>query len=272
MFISVVSPPESSRRQGMKTQLRKFGISPNGFFGIMGENLEAGWIVRHVDQRSAKIHQGAPLTRRQIACVVGHRQAWAASLDSGDEWGVVLEDDAVLLPNFAQVLSDLHHLKWREPVIVSFLSTGRHTMRHRPPETEIGDGVRIHRLRWPPNSAVGYAMNQSAMKLRFEREGMISTPTDWPPWAAYVRFMITVPWIVEHPPGPSLIDVRDSANSNSVKRKVSKALWWRFVAAPQPYYWSPRCYWRHSYAPSAHQITHQTGSRIAGLLQERIRG
>jgi glycosyl transferase family 25 len=263
MFLSVVSPPGSPRRQAMERQLDQLGMSPDGFFGVMGDDLEDEWIARHVDQRSAIVHQGVPLTPRQVGCYVGHRQAWRASLVSGAEWGVVLEDDALLLPTFDPVLTALNRLKWQEPVVVSFLSTGRHIVRRRRPDVKLGNGVVLRQLRWPPNSAVGYAMNRGAMELRLEREGKISTPVDWPPWSAYVRFWITVPWIVEHSPGPSMVDPDGISRTSNMGRMLSKAVGWRFITAPRSYYWSPQCYWRHTYAPTMYATAHEIVARLA---------
>lgn len=265
MYLIVISPPGSARFASIERQLTEHSLSVDQVVGVLGENLDASWVSGHVDQRAARIHQGAELTARQIGCYVGHRQAWEAAYKSGSEWATVLEDDAIVSPHFRDTVDGLDRLFCQKPTVISFLSTGRHALRTRGTAREVAPEVVIRPLRWPPNSAVGYAMNRAAMRLRLECEALISSTADWPPWAADAQFWVTDPWIVGHSDGASLIGAAGPDAVHGFGASLTKALWLRFILAPQPYRSNPVRYWRHAYAPAAEAMI----SRLSAAVTEK---
>lgn len=59
------------------------------------------------DDRAMRAVMGRPLLGGELGCVISHRRALQAFLDSGSPWGVVLEDDVTLGPAFGQMVGSI---------------------------------------------------------------------------------------------------------------------------------------------------------------------
>ena len=121
---------DKMRRDRMTRRLDALGLAFSFIDAIDGRALpEAERLAKEDPARADWI--GHHLRPGALGCLLSHRQAWQALLDSGAELGLVLEDDAVLdaaLPAVLDRLSqladrldlvNLHHFSGRpqEPVL-----------------------------------------------------------------------------------------------------------------------------------------------------------
>lgn len=94
------------RRAGIAAQLQALGLSFEFVDAIRGSTLSA-------EQRAAVLapaasvqtHLGRALLDSEIGCVLSHQKAYALLQASGAEQALILEDDALLLPGFADAIA-----------------------------------------------------------------------------------------------------------------------------------------------------------------------
>jgi hypothetical protein len=249
----VISLDEETRSPGLEQSLQQQGIATQRISAISGANLDASSQARLVDQWGAWWHLGSKLSASQIGCALSHQMAYVRGLQSGADWALVFEDDAVVDESLQAWLEPLRKLDSRCPAVVSFISVGRYSVDCADIAIPSADGGgEIYPLKWPPASAVAYAINQSAMIRAVRHRGKMAARADWPVWAADVDFYLTVPFAVGHLGQGTTIGDAPASPSGAVRlaRSASKLTGIPMLMAPEPYRGSWRKYWRHSLYPS----------------------
>ena len=82
-------------------QARTFGIDLQRVEAIAGRDLSGNSLLSY-DRKRRRQEFASDLTMNEHACIMSHCKALKAFLDSGAEYGVVLEDDFVLRPHFLE--------------------------------------------------------------------------------------------------------------------------------------------------------------------------
>jgi glycosyl transferase family 25 len=94
----------ADRRRTMEEQAAKLGLTFDFIEATDGRFL-TDRERSLVDPERRKRVSRYPLTDNEIGCWISHRRAMRRLVDSGDAMAAILEDDARLLPGFAEVLS-----------------------------------------------------------------------------------------------------------------------------------------------------------------------
>ncbi len=102
-FINLDRSPE--RRGFVERQLVNMGLAGERITGIDGAKLPEK--VEGIDPDLYRRCHGRTIRSGEIGCYLSHLKALRAFLDSGDHFAVILEDDAVLLPSYKEVLAAL---------------------------------------------------------------------------------------------------------------------------------------------------------------------
>lgn len=111
----------------------------------------------------------------ELACFESHRKAWAAILASGDTHGLVMEDDLVLAPDFAELLRDGWVPEGADIVRVeTWLTQTRFDLR--PVGTV--QGRKIHRMRSTMLGGGAYVLSGPAARRLLEATREIVDPVD----------------------------------------------------------------------------------------------
>lgn len=117
--IYVINLPRSQdRAQRMRQRLEDLGLSFQFIEAIDGQNLSQQERA-HYDPRPREKQGIAQLLNAEVACVLSHRKAWRALLDTQAPFALFLEDDVELhtemptiLPKLALVMELTEHLRF----------------------------------------------------------------------------------------------------------------------------------------------------------------
>lgn len=109
-FYVINLPSAEGRREFMLCQAEDAGVSVEIVSAISGSELKPEDRTSYDWQRRAR-YMPTGLSDNEVACVLSHRKTLKAFLDSGAPYGVVLEDDVEMMPQFAAAIDELiHHL------------------------------------------------------------------------------------------------------------------------------------------------------------------
>lgn len=107
----VINLPSAEERRGfMLRQAENAGVSVEIVSAISGSELKPGDRAPYDWQKRAR-YMTEGLSDNEVAGVLSHRKALKAFLDSGAPYGVILEDDVEVMPQFTATIDELiHHL------------------------------------------------------------------------------------------------------------------------------------------------------------------
>lgn len=88
-YINLAS--RADRRQFMEEQFGRLGIVAERLDAVTVDQIEASRMAPHLDP-----HNPWAMTRVELACGLSHEKAWRRMLDAGQQFALILEDDAVL--------------------------------------------------------------------------------------------------------------------------------------------------------------------------------
>lgn len=94
------------RRQSMLEQAEHFGLHLHIVEAISGADMPPEEARRYDSQKAGR-YSDERLIPNEIACILSHRKALSQFLDDGADFGVILEDDALLQPHFAAAIDEL---------------------------------------------------------------------------------------------------------------------------------------------------------------------
>ena len=104
-YLCINLPSAKERKSAILAQAEKFGISIEMIPAVAGKELPAE--VPEYDRAARKKVFNHDLIPNEIACTLSHIKALETFLASGAEYGVILEDDAVLAENFVEGIRDI---------------------------------------------------------------------------------------------------------------------------------------------------------------------
>ena len=200
--VYILGLKENFRGHLLENHLAQMGFSASRVEGVP----KAASLVNNYLTSSltfAKFSIRRPLTPGEVACFLGHQFMYSEFLASRAEWGVFLEDDAILTGNLKALTKNLKNSK--HPI---------HLTLHGAPSLDIEVGEwnsssdllnlsdsLSKRLITPPAGAFGYLMNRQAALLVVERGKLgLASIADWPYyWPTKIRnYRVKTP-LISHP-------------------------------------------------------------------------
>ncbi|WP_322070801.1 glycosyltransferase family 25 protein [Paraburkholderia bannensis] len=97
--VVIVSLARSGRRERIAEVMTRHGVDFCFIDAIDAKLFEDGELDRLYDDAAARARYGRPLSSGEVACFLSHRLLWK-SIANGGRSAVVLEDDALLDPEF----------------------------------------------------------------------------------------------------------------------------------------------------------------------------
>lgn len=186
----------AGRRRAIAAQLEALGLGFIFFDAIDGRQGLAPEHEVAIDRPGTAARFGRPLSDGEYACALSHLAISRHILDAGLPGAVVLEDDAILDPRFAEFLragaqgaADLIQLDHLDARVWRF------DRRRR-----LLPGVRLARLAANASLTTGYAISRRAAAHLAAHALPLRGPADWPCDMTVLGAAITLPRLVDHPP------------------------------------------------------------------------
>jgi len=216
----ILGVPSNFRGEELIESLKDFGLAPNIVWGPQ-ISVDDGLIAENTNQKFANFAINRDIKPQEVACCIGHIRMYLRFLESKEEWGLFLEDDAICLANPKVLLEAMPTVK--EPCHV-FVHDGPGTNLNLMTSTHnsLGQMGMMRRLD-PQYGAYGYLLNRAAviLILRSKVISHINTP-DWPYlWPRAIKFYQSNIVFFTHPKDMSMSIIGERINAES---KITKQL------------------------------------------------
>lgn len=190
------------RRARLVAQLEAFGLDFEIVSAIDGR---AGLSKRHetmIDRAATRDNLGRDMGDTEYACALSHHFLYRRVREDGLAGAVVLEDDAIVLPQFAEFMA----LKAYETADLIALDHWFGRIWRFSGE-RLTKTVRTGRLSLLPCLTTGYSISAAGCAFIIENSLPISRTVDWPCDIRKIGARAAVPRIVDHDP----IELNNSA-------------------------------------------------------------
>lgn len=175
MYLIINLQSAQARRERMQAQVAQMGLSVHWVQAVSGQELTPEQRACYDDARM-KTYRNYTLMPNEIACVLSHRKALLTFLQSSAEYGVILEDDADLKPNFNEGIRELtEHLSGWD---VAKLYSGKGFRTISLLRSTAGAAVRPIYHRKFGAVTVGYMYTRHAARTLYEALASFWLPAD----------------------------------------------------------------------------------------------
>lgn len=161
------------------------GIATRTIWGLDVSLFTPEYLDSLIDQEKCKLILGRSLSYYELSCALGHLEMYEEFLRDASEWGLFLEDDACLRPEFQSLLNRISDLNF--PVVLSLASSRDVRFEPRPfpfhnENPNDGSFKDFFLCAIPPVLAHGYLMNRAAAQIAVHtlRGKKIYSPADFP--------------------------------------------------------------------------------------------
>ena len=195
----ILGVPDRYRGQSLEAQLSQIGFP----FAVVDAPDASAWPPGFLEtvysRRAAQIVSHRRLSPGEVACVLGHRSMMASLVETGDDWALFLEDDAIVTGKLDPIMAVLGSIP-DGPTVIDLDN-------RRPPSTGSpravpNQGGTLSPQPVPGVGTAAYLMNRSAAltALRAYRRRRVDSTADWPfCWSRSVRFWQPDTEVVRHP-------------------------------------------------------------------------
>lgn len=185
-------PGDDDRRQPLLDALGSAGLSYQLFMGVDGRSGLPGEFEALVDRQAALARLGRSMCDGELACALSHRQIYAHILEAGLPGAIILEDDAILQPGFADFLRAGDYK--RVPMLLFDYSFGRALPLLR---IRVSHGE-FRRAACQFSTANAYSLSVGVAEQLYRASTPVSVPADWPASLYELEAWLMVPRLVRH--------------------------------------------------------------------------
>ena len=171
------------RRAEMIRRLDLLGVSYEIFEAVDGEKIADVDLHRFVDDEFWRVNRGRRLSLGEVGCAMSHYQLWQKIAVERIPFAVVLEDDAVLDADFAEIISALPALKSEWDMVIL------HNKKSYAYERALckvggctasgGEGRQLVRYQRRIGQTVAYVVTTSAAEQLVDYCHPFTAPIDW---------------------------------------------------------------------------------------------
>lgn len=173
------------RGEDLVTQLADSEIGVKIVWGLEVDKFEKNFLNSLMDNCKSRYILGRRLSFGEVSCALGHLEMYEEFLLTNKEWGLFLEDDAIVQSSFDAVLENLPNDL--PPSIISLTSAQDERFEPRPfpflvNELKFGDGYIFRQCAIAPVLAHAYLMNRvgAFRATHLLRGKKIYSPADFP--------------------------------------------------------------------------------------------
>ena len=172
--IYVINLDSSPKRfETIHAQTKKMGLEIKRISGINGNELTDAEIKENYSETLNNKRFRRKLTRGEIGCHLSHRKIWKKLVDENIDIAIILEDDALLMPYFPEVIKQISKLKGTEDLI-KLLETNEPFHRKKA----LSDGFFLVNFKRIPNCVTAYGLTFNGAKKLLTRKHFYRN-VDW---------------------------------------------------------------------------------------------
>jgi glycosyl transferase family 25 len=144
--------------------------------GVLGSALTNAEIVQHYDNNLNRNKYFTPLTAGQIGCYLSHRKAWRKIAEGDAPFGIVLEDDFLLLSDLKLSISTIQALNFSWDVIklAAYQSRGRKVKFSHQVNNKMNVAVHFK----PMSGGAATAISKTAAQQLLDATNKFGRPVD----------------------------------------------------------------------------------------------
>lgn len=189
------------RRQSLRTQLEALELGAEIINAVDGRGGLSPELERMIDRESAEARVGRKISGGEFACALSHQRLYQRILDEGLPGAIILEDDAILTPEFAEYIAHAGYLA------ADLVQMDHLDARVWPRDQRIfSPGVTFLPLAANASLTTGYSLSTRAARYILTRSRPLAGLADWPCDLMPLAPLVTLPRLVKHPD----IEVSDS--------------------------------------------------------------
>lgn len=195
-----------------------------------------GWaLAPDVLSRGRHFPCGYDLSPPEIGCLMSHRAAWTALIESGKPCGCVLEDDVLIAPDFTHLMAEDDWLPAAYD-IVKIETTQKGILLDRLPAGRV-ENRKLHRLRSRHLAAGGYIVSRAGAEKLLALSETFPYPVDVlmfdhrvPEfWQLHIYQMtpalcVQAPYIGIHQSDSTIRDHRGRKPKHTLRHRLAKRL------------------------------------------------
>ena len=198
--VFVVNLPASiERKVNISRQLDTLGVAYTVFEAINGRDQSAHPLFSMYRDELSQASRGKSLTQGQLGCYASHFLLWEKCIDLNEPI-IILEDDALLFPEFKTFLTNINILDERYECIRLFKNKRR---KYTSKIVENLNGIEIHKFSKGHMSATGYYLTPTGARKFLKSSESWYVPVDICMdrfWANRVECYGTVPVCLTNDP------------------------------------------------------------------------
>lgn len=166
--------PATSRLEQMKQQFSRAGMHYTRVSGLTATAVDEATYQQHVDVARNHNDYFHNLTTRDVATYLNHRRAWQELTTSGADYGIVLEDDVVLIDGFNQLPNRIRDIQ----VPWNFIKIAEPYKRERTQVTGQVGAATVVRYERIPRGSCAYVIKRETAAQLLERTTQFFRPLD----------------------------------------------------------------------------------------------
>ncbi|MBW3098361.1 glycosyltransferase family 25 protein [Pseudohoeflea coraliihabitans] len=184
-----------ARRNAIASQLGLLNLDFEIVSAIDGRNGLPEQYEALVDRDMTRVNLGRDMAGAEYACAISHHQLYKRIENEGLPGAIILEDDAILSPLFAEFLTQGAYAM-ADLIVLDhwFCRIWRFSQKR------LTENICAGRLSLVPCLTTGYSISASGARYLIKHSLPISRPADWPCDITKLNARATIPRIVDHPP------------------------------------------------------------------------
>ncbi|MEG4644940.1 glycosyltransferase family 25 protein [Paracoccus sp. APAP_BH8] len=217
---------DEARRQPLLDQLAGMGLQWRLIYGVDGRRGLPAEYLSMIDRDAAHDRLKRPMTDSEFACALSHRQIYETIMDEGLDGALVLEDDAILTPDFPDFIRAGHHLT--DTLALLYHYSGRAL----PWQRKKAGRWLMYRPTRRASGCTGYTLSRNTAHELLQATTPVSFVSDWPVDLYHSRAWLVSPRVVHHaPPGQGLSHLAGERTAAEMQRPREKKNPARFLKA-----------------------------------------